>query len=89
MFDFVIEVPDTISVQTGTIHGFQGDECEIIISVYNPPPSITPKKEMFLNKKNIINVSISSLAIKTTVIKEDETLKSHVGNRSVLNHMVV
>ena len=54
-----LKLPDAISVQTGTIHGFQGDECEIIISVYNPPPSITPKKEMFLNKKNIINVSIS------------------------------
>ncbi len=54
-----LKLPDTISVQTGTIHGFQGDECEIIISVYNPPPSISPKKEMFLNKKNIINVSIS------------------------------
>ena len=54
-----LKLPEAISVQTGTIHGFQGDECEIIISVYNPPPSITPKKEMFLNKKNIINVSIS------------------------------
>ena len=54
-----LKLPDTISVQTGTIHGFQGDECEIIISVYNPPPSISRKDEMFLNKKNIINVSIS------------------------------
>ncbi len=54
-----LKLPDTISIQTGTIHGFQGDECEIIISVYNPPPSISRKDEMFLNKKNIINVSIS------------------------------
>ena len=54
-----LKLPDTVSIQTGTIHGFQGDECEIIISVYNPPPSISSKDEMFLNKKNIINVSIS------------------------------
>ena len=54
-----LKLPDTVSIQTGTIHGFQGDECEIIISVYNPPPSISRKDEMFLNKKNIINVSIS------------------------------
>lgn len=53
------EIPDNISIQTGTIHGFQGDECEIIITVYNPPPSISDSREMFLNKKNIINVSIS------------------------------
>lgn len=53
------EIPDNILIQTGTIHGFQGDECEIIITVYNPPPSISDSKEMFLNKKNIINVSIS------------------------------
>lgn len=53
------KIPKHISVQTGTIHGFQGDECEIIISVYNPPPYISTKPDMFLNKKNIINVSIS------------------------------
>lgn len=67
-----LKLPDTISVQTGTIHGFQGDECEIIISVYNPPPSITPKKEMFLNKKNIINVSISRARDYLFIVMPDD-----------------
>ena len=53
-----IKLPKNIDVQVGTIHGFQGDECDIIIALFNPPPSISASKEMFLNKLNIINVSI-------------------------------
>ena len=53
------ELPSNVSVQAGTIHGFQGDECDTIIAVFNPPPSISDSKDMFLNKLNIINVSIS------------------------------
>ena len=52
-------LPQNVDIQVGTIHGFQGDECDIIISVFNPPPSISASQEMFLNKRNIINVSIS------------------------------
>jgi hypothetical protein len=48
-----------VEIQVGTIHGFQGDECDIIISCFNPPPYISDKPEMFLNKQNILNVSIS------------------------------
>lgn len=51
--------PKNIDVQVGTIHGFQGDECDIIIALFNPPPSISASKHMFLNKLNIVNVSIS------------------------------
>lgn len=67
-----VRIPDNILVQTGTIHGFQGDECEIIIAVYNPPPSISDSKEMFLNKKNIINVSISRAKDYLFVIIPDD-----------------
>jgi hypothetical protein len=51
--------PDTLNVQVGTIHGFQGDECNIIIAVLNPPPNISSDSRMFLNKQNILNVAIS------------------------------
>lgn len=44
--------PKEVNVQVGTIHGFQGDECDIIFAVFNTPPSISASKEMFLNKKN-------------------------------------
>ncbi|APU97167.1 hypothetical protein BV902_13090 [Sphingobacterium sp. B29] len=46
-------------VLIGTIHGFQGDECDIIISVFNPPYSIGRSQNMFLNKQNVLNVAIS------------------------------
>ena len=45
--------------QCGTIHSFQGDECEIILTLFNPPLHISKSPNMFLNKKNILNVAIS------------------------------
>ncbi len=53
------DIPENIEVNCGTIHGFQGDECDIIIALFNPPPKITTNKEMFLNRQNIVNVAIS------------------------------
>ena len=52
-------LPTAVDIQVGTIHGFQGDECDAIFVVLNTPPSISVSPEMFLNKRNIINVSIS------------------------------
>ncbi|MFZ6024536.1 MAG: DEAD/DEAH box helicase [Bacteroidota bacterium] len=50
---------DKTEIQIGTIHGFQGDECDIIVAIFNPPFSISKSPNMFLNKQNILNVSIS------------------------------
>lgn len=61
-----------INVQVGTIHGFQGDECDIIVALFSPPPSISRSKEMFLNKLNIINVSISRAKDYLFVIMPDD-----------------
>ncbi len=51
--------PEGVDLQVGTIHGFQGDECDIVIAVLNPPPTISNDPRMFLNKQNILNVAIS------------------------------
>lgn len=48
-----------LNIPTGTVHTFQGDECDILIAVLNAPPNISPSPEMFLNRMNIINVAIS------------------------------
>jgi superfamily I DNA and/or RNA helicase len=48
-----------VSVTCGTIHSFQGDECDIMINLYNPPSYISKSPNMFLNRTNIINVGIS------------------------------
>ena len=65
-------LPKEVDVQVGTIHGFQGDECDIIFAVFNTPPSISVSKEMFLNKKNIINVSISRARDYLFVVMPDD-----------------
>ena len=65
-------LPDTIDVQVDTVHSFQGDECDIIISVFNTPPTISTRKDMFLNKKNLVNVSISRARDYLFVIMPDD-----------------
>lgn len=64
--------PDNIEIQVGTIHGFQGDECEIIIAVLNPPPTISSSPQMFLNKQNILNVAISRAQDYLFIIMPDD-----------------
>lgn len=53
-------IPENIHFTVGTIHGFQGDECDMVFVVFNPPKGMKyqPDKIM-LNKKHIINVAIS------------------------------
>jgi hypothetical protein len=57
--DSWVPKPNGVEIQVGTIHGFQGDECDIIIAIFNPPPTISSSPRMFLNKQNILNVAIS------------------------------
>lgn len=55
------ETTPNAEVSIGTVHGFQGDQCDIIIAVYNPPVSGMSRvpDKTFVNKKNILNVAIS------------------------------
>jgi hypothetical protein len=64
--------PDAVEIQVGTIHGFQGDECDIIIAVLNPPPTITTNPRMFLNKQNILNVAISRARDYLFIVMPDD-----------------
>ena len=70
------DIPKNIDIQVGTIHGFQGDECDIIISVFNPPPSISASLDMFLNKRNIINVSISRARDYICIVMPDDNTEN-------------
>jgi len=63
---------NNISIRAGTIHGFQGDECDIVFVVLNTPPTISNHPDMFLNKLNIINVAISRARDYLFVILPDE-----------------
>ncbi len=64
--------PDAVEIQVGTIHGFQGDECEIIVVVLNPPPTISRSPQMFLNKQNILNVAISRARDYLFIVMPDD-----------------
>ena len=44
-------------VSCGTVHSFQGDQCDIMLVVLNPPASCT--KGTHINNGNIINVAMS------------------------------
>ena len=67
------KIPEEIKVQAGTIHKFQGDECDIIFVVFNPPKNPSSSKT-FLNKMNILNVAVSRARDYLFVIMpEDET----------------
>jgi hypothetical protein len=64
--------PEAVEIQVGTIHGFQGDECDIIVAVLNPPPNISRSPQMFLNKQNILNVAISRARDYLFIIMPDD-----------------
>ena len=78
-----VALPKNIDIQIGTIHGFQGDECDIIIALFNPPPYITTHKDMFLNKLNIVNVSISRARDYLFILMPDDNTEN-VGNLSLI-----
>lgn len=70
------DLPTEVDIQVGTIHGFQGDECDIVFAVFNTPPSITSGKDMFLNKRNIINVSISRAKDYLFIVMPDDNTEN-------------
>ncbi len=70
------KLPKEVDVQVGTIHGFQGDECDIIFAVFNTPPTISASKDMFLNKRNIINVSISRARDYLFIVMPDDNTEN-------------
>ncbi len=78
-----VTLPKSTDVQVGTIHGFQGDECDIVIALFNPPPAITTHKDMFLNKLNIVNVSISRARDYLFILMPDDDTEN-VGNLSLI-----
>lgn len=79
-------IPKTISIYSDTIHGFQGDECDIVIALFNPPPYVSTNKEIFLNKQNIINVAISRARDYLFVLVPDENTKN-VGDLLLLEKL--
>jgi len=54
------DIPKETQITIGTIHSFQGDQCNIVIAVFNPPKGLRRGAEQaHINNLNIINVAIS------------------------------
>lgn len=69
-----------LKISCGTIHSFQGDECDIIINLLNPPLNISKSPNMFLNRQNILNVAVSRARDYLILLVPDE----HTPNRENL-----
>lgn len=58
-----IPFSDKLEIVVGTIHSFQGDECNIIFALFNPPKGMASKRQdqftMLLNDDHLVNVAIS------------------------------
>lgn len=60
LLEQVETLPDDVEITTGTVHSFQGDQCNIIITLFNPPVGLRyGAPNIHLDNKNIINVAIS------------------------------
>lgn len=66
------KLPEGIKVTSGTVHKFQGDECDIIFAVFNAPANLSNPGNMHINNKNIINVAISRARDYLFVVMPDE-----------------
>lgn len=71
-----LDLPANIRVSADTVHSFQGDSCDIIIALLNPPTHISNSPEMFLNKRNILNVSISRARDFLIILMPDDATKN-------------
>ena len=68
-----------VEILVGTVHTFQGDECDILFAVLNTPPTISASPEMFLNRLNIINVAISRARDYLFLVMPDDDTEN-IGN---------
>lgn len=54
------DIPQDIKITIGTIHSFQGDQCNMVIAVFNPPKGLRRgADDAHINNLNIVNVAIS------------------------------
>jgi len=74
MYEQLGEHYANIKMVFGSAHGFQGDECNIVIAVMNPPASglIKSAQRTLINNRNILNVSVSRASDYLFVVVPNE-----------------
>jgi hypothetical protein len=73
------------SEHVGTIHGFQGDECDMIFALISPPEYIaqSPHYKPMLEREYILNVAISCAKDRLVLLVPDE----HTHNYTALKEL--
>ena len=75
LLEQIVDVPEHISFVVGTIHSFQGDECNMILAVFNPPRKAN--ENALINIKNIINVAISRAEDYLCILMPDRETRGY------------
>jgi hypothetical protein len=67
------------SEHVGTIHGFQGDECDLIFALISPPEYIAekPRFKPMLEREYILNVAISRAKDRLILLVPDENTRNY------------
>lgn len=80
------EISDNITVYCDTVHGFQGDECDIVIFVVNPNNyRYTGHSKSLLSKEYIYNVAISRAKDYLWVMCPYKYIKDNIHVNKLLN----
>lgn len=81
-----LSLKSNLTVITDTVHGFQGDECDMVYFIVNPPNySISsPSYGAFIHKHYLINVAISRAKDYLIILYPDNDTKG-IGNLEKIN----
>lgn len=82
-----LNLKSNITVITDTVHGFQGDECDIIFFIVNTPSfKISgPEYGAFIHKHYLMNVAISRAKDYLVILYPDDNTKG-IPNLVKINH---
>ena len=60
LIEQMTDFPDAVNINVGTIHSFQGGQCNFVLAVFNPPSNLKGgASKAHVNNRNIVNVAIS------------------------------
>lgn len=77
-------------VSCGTVHSFQGDECDIMLVVLNPPsPGLSGSisSESHVNNLNLVNVALSRARDYLFVITPQNEIKGYTMTADIAKHL--
>jgi hypothetical protein len=82
-----VPLPVNMTIVADTVHGFQGDECDIVFVLLNPPNyTISNHSGAFINKTHLVNVAISRARDYLVLVYPDDRT-SGIHNLKLINKL--